>query len=81
MMSGASSTSVLKPVVVDGIGLCGSCRVTVAGQMKFACLDGPEFDGHRVNFEELAARAKRFEREERESLLLHQECRHTSKPV
>jgi len=68
----------LKPIVVDGIGLCGGCRVKVAGQMKFACLDGPEFDGHQVDFEELALRMKRFEREERESLRLYQEHRHTS---
>jgi hypothetical protein len=66
---------------VDGIGLCGSCRITVAGQMKFACLDGPEFDGHQVNFEELALRGKRFEREERESPRPYQQCRHTSTPA
>ena len=70
-----------RPIIVDGIGLCGSCRITVAGQMKFACLDGPEFDGHQVNFEELALRGKRFEREERESPRPYQQCRHTSTPA
>ena len=71
----------VKPIIVDGIGLCGGCRVTVGGQRKYACLDGPEFDGHEVDFEELALRMKRFEREERESLRLYQECRHTSRSV
>ncbi|MBQ3404445.1 MAG: sulfide/dihydroorotate dehydrogenase-like FAD/NAD-binding protein [Oscillospiraceae bacterium] len=44
------------PIMVDGTGMCGSCRVTVAGEMKFACVDGPEFDGHQVDFDELIKR-------------------------
>ena len=58
----------LNSIMVDGTGMCGSCRVTVGGRMKFACVDGPDFDGHAVNFEELMLRQKRFEREERESM-------------
>ncbi len=54
----------LNTIMVDGTGMCGSCRVTVGGEVKFACVDGPDFDGHRVDFEELHARQKRFKREE-----------------
>jgi hypothetical protein len=46
----------LNPIMVDGTGMCGGCRVTVGGQIKFACVDGPEFDGHQVDFAELATR-------------------------
>jgi glutamate synthase (NADPH/NADH) small chain len=46
----------LNPLMVDGTGMCGGCRVTVGGQTKFACVDGPEFDGHLVDFDELAGR-------------------------
>ena len=58
----------LNPVMVDGTGMCGGCRVTVAGKMVFACVDGPEFDGHKVDFDEMILRAKRFTREEQQSL-------------
>jgi glutamate synthase (NADPH) small chain len=58
----------LNSIMVDGTGMCGSCRVTVGGNMKFACVDGADFDGHAVNFDELALRQKRFIREEKESL-------------
>ena len=71
----------LDSIMVDGTGMCGGCRVITSGKPKFACVDGPEFDGHQVNFEELAPRGKRFEREERESLRLYQRCRHTSTPA
>jgi homotetrameric NADPH-dependent glutamate synthase len=54
----------LNAIMVDGTGMCGSCRVTVGGQVKFACVDGPDFDGHQVDFKELIARQKRFKREE-----------------
>ena len=43
-------------IMVDGTGMCGACRVTVGGQTRFVCVDGPEFDGHKVNFEELSQR-------------------------
>ena len=46
----------LNPIMVDGTGMCGGCRVTVGGQVKFACVDGPEFDGHLVDYDELFAR-------------------------
>ncbi len=46
----------LNPIMVDGTGMCGGCRVTVGGETKFACVDGPEFDGHKVDFEELMNR-------------------------
>lgn len=46
----------LNPIMVDGTGMCGGCRVTVGGQTKFACVDGPEFDGHQVDFAELMSR-------------------------
>ncbi len=46
----------LNPIMIDGTGMCGGCRVTVSGQMKFACVDGPEFDGHEVDFDELRDR-------------------------
>jgi glutamate synthase (NADPH/NADH) small chain len=58
----------LNSIMVDGTGMCGSCRVTIDGQMRFACVDGPDFDGHKVNFDELMLRQKRFEREELEAL-------------
>ena len=50
----------LNPIMVDGTGMCGGCRVTVGGEVKFACVDGPEFDGHLVDFEELADRQKAY---------------------
>jgi homotetrameric NADPH-dependent glutamate synthase len=58
----------LNSIMVDGTGMCGSCRVTVGGKMKFACVDGADFDGHLVNFDELTLRQKRFQREEKEAL-------------
>jgi glutamate synthase (NADPH/NADH) small chain len=58
----------LNSIMVDGTGMCGSCRVTIDGQMRFACVDGPDFDAHKVNFDELMLRQKRFVREEQEAL-------------
>jgi len=60
----------LMPIMVDGMGMCGVCRVTVGGKMKFACVDGPEFDGHSVDFDELIKRQMLFLPEERLSSLL-----------
>jgi len=57
----------LNTVMVDGTGMCGSCRVTVNGEVKFACVDGPDFDGHAVDFRELHARQKRFQRQEQQA--------------
>jgi len=50
----------LNPIMVDGTGMCGGCRVTVGGEVKFACVDGPEFDGHAVDFKELASRQNTY---------------------
>jgi glutamate synthase (NADPH/NADH) small chain len=57
----------LNTVMVDGTGMCGSCRVTVGGEVKFACVDGPDFDGHAVDFKELHARQKRFKHQEQQA--------------
>jgi ferredoxin--NADP+ reductase len=54
----------LNAVMVDGTGMCGCCRVTVGGQVKFSCVDGPDFDGHKVDFNELLARQAFFRDEE-----------------
>jgi len=50
----------LNPIMVDGTGMCGGCRVTVGGETKFVCVDGPEFDGHQVDFEELVKRQRTY---------------------
>ena len=55
----------LNPIMVDATGMCGSCRVTVAGQTKFACVDGPEFDAHQVDFKELMERLTFFKKQEK----------------
>ncbi len=60
----------LTPIMVDGMGMCGVCRVTVGGKMKFGCVDGPEFDGHNVDYDELINRQRMFLPEERLSSLL-----------
>ena len=66
----------LNSIMVDGTGMCGSCRVTVGGRLRFACVDGPDFDGHQVDFDELLRRQRRFQREEQESLKRYEEeCR------
>ena len=57
----------LNPIMVDGTGMCGCCRVSVGGETKFACVDGPEFDGHKVDFDELAKRLASYLDEERTS--------------
>ncbi len=58
----------LNPIMVDGTGMCGCCRVSVGGDTKFACVDGPEFDGHKVDFDELAKRLASYLDEERTSM-------------
>jgi ferredoxin--NADP+ reductase len=58
----------LNPVMIDGTGMCGGCRVSVGGETKFACVDGPEFDGHGVNFDELLDRLSAYREYEQESL-------------
>lgn len=58
----------LNPVMVDGTGMCGGCRVKLYDGMKFACVDGPDFDGHQVDFEDLINRLHRFEKEEKQAV-------------
>lgn len=55
----------LNSIMVDGTGMCGGCRVSVGGETKFTCVDGPEFDGHKVDFKELAGRIRVYEKEEK----------------
>ena len=64
----------LNPIMVDGTGMCGGCRVTVGGQIKFACVDGPDFDGHEVDFTELMRRLSMYRDSERASVERHK-CR------
>ena len=54
----------LNPIMVDGTGMCGGCRVTIGGETKFACVDGPEFDGHQVDYDELMLRLNAYREEE-----------------
>ena len=54
----------LNPIMVDGTGMCGACRVTVGGEVKFACVDGPEFDGHKVDFDQAMQRQTLYKSEE-----------------
>lgn len=67
----------LNPVMVDGTGMCGGCRVTIGNEIKFACVDGPEFDGHKVDFDELADRLTTYRDFEKRRLeqCSPQECR------
>ena len=57
----------LNPIMIDGTGMCGGCRVTVDGTMRFACVDGPEFDGHEVDFDELSDRLGTYREAEHEA--------------
>jgi ferredoxin--NADP+ reductase len=59
------TTVSLNPIMVDGTGMCGACRVTVGGETKFGCVDGPDFDGHAVDFEELMSRQRVYVDDER----------------
>jgi ferredoxin--NADP+ reductase len=58
----------LNPIMVDGTGMCGGCRVSVGDEQKFVCVDGPEFDGHLVDFGELAARLRAYREDEAVSM-------------
>lgn len=68
---GVATTVSLNSLMVDGIGMCGACRVTVGGETKFTCVDGPEFDGHKVDFDELRRRLGAFRTQEKNSLEHH----------
>jgi ferredoxin--NADP+ reductase len=63
----------LNPIMIDGTGMCGGCRVTVGGEQKFVCVDGPEFDGHQVDFAELSARLKAYREQEAIALKRYRE--------
>ncbi len=58
----------LNPIMVDGTGMCGGCRVKIGDEVKFACVDGPDFDGHKVDFDDLMSRLRRYRDEERAAL-------------
>ena len=66
----------LNPIMIDGTGMCGGCRVTIGGKTQFACVDGPEFDGHLVDFDELADRLAMYRGQEAEAM---DHCRLTLK--
>ena len=61
----------MNPIMIDGTGMCGCCRLTVGGETKFACVDGPDFDGHLVDFEEAIRRNNAYREQEQESLQRH----------
>jgi ferredoxin--NADP+ reductase len=66
----------LNPIMVDGTGMCGACRVSIGGETKFACVDGPEFDAHQVNWDELTVRLNLFKKEEKLAYEKHSsECK------
>jgi len=71
---GVPTVASLNPIMVDGTGMCGGCRVTVGGQVRFACVDGPEFNAHEVDFDELARRTRSYIEYERLADQIHQ-CR------
>ena len=67
---GVKTIASMNPIMIDGTGMCGGCRLTVGGKMKFACVDGPEFDGHEIDFDEAMSRSRAytdFETREREA--------------
>lgn len=63
----------MNPIMVDGTGMCGACRITVGNEVKFACVDGPEFDGHLVNFDEAMKRQQMYKSDEGRKLLREKE--------
>lgn len=64
----------MNPIMIDGTGMCGGCRITVGGETKFACVDGPDFDGHQVDFDEAMQRSRMYKAEEGQKMERH-ECR------
>ncbi len=61
----------LNPIMVDGTGMCGGCRVTIGNETKFACVDGPEFDGHKVDYDELMLRLRAYQENEQKCHSVH----------
>jgi hypothetical protein len=73
---GIKTTVSLNPIMVDGTGMCGGCRVMINGKLKFGCVDGPDFDGHQVDFNDLMNRLSRFKDDEKHALdVWHASCR------
>ena len=68
---GIPTTVSMSPIMVDGTGMCGGCRVTVGGEVKFACVDGPDFDGHKVDYDELMSRNSVYRDREAEERKTH----------
>ena len=68
---GVKTVVSLNPIMVDGTGMCGGCRVTVGGEVKFACVDGPDFDGHKVDYDELMSRNSVYRDREAEERKTH----------
>ena len=64
----------MNTIMVDGTGMCGGCRLTVGGETKFACVDGPDFDGHLVDFDEAISRSRMYKAEEAVSMERHADC-------
>ena len=67
---GVKTVASMNPIMIDGTGMCGCCRLTVGGKTRFACVDGPEFDGHEIDFDEAISRSRmyaEFEKREREA--------------
>jgi len=64
----------LNPIMVDGTGMCGGCRVSVGGETKFACVDGPDFDAHQVDFAELQLRQRTYRQEEQAASEHYHQC-------
>ena len=75
---GISTDVSLNTIMVDGTGMCGACRITVGGKTRFVCVDGPEFDGHEVDFDEMLSRMTAFKPEEQEALAAFQQASSTS---
>ena len=68
---GVKAVASMNPIMIDGTGMCGGCRLTVGGETKFACVDGPDFDGHQVDFDEAIRRSKMYKKQEAEMMEKH----------
>ena len=62
---GIKTIASMNPIMIDGTGMCGCCRLTVGGETRFACVDGPDFDGHEIDFDEAIARSSMYKPFER----------------
>ncbi|MBN1272731.1 MAG: sulfide/dihydroorotate dehydrogenase-like FAD/NAD-binding protein [Candidatus Aminicenantes bacterium] len=71
---GIKTVASLNTIMIDGTGMCGGCRLFVNGEMKLACIDGPEFDAHKVNFRDVISRLSMFEEKEKMAVAHHKKC-------